>query len=137
MEKVLFICMSNMRRSKMAQAIFENLTGHDAMSGGFDPSDKPDENVAIALKEVGIILKDPIPRRVTEDMMEIAGKIITFRCADKVPEKYQPKVENWEMGRKREAGEKPLERTIDDIRGSRDLIYAKVKELASRLGQAS
>jgi protein-tyrosine-phosphatase len=133
MKKVLFICMSNIRRSKMGEAIFEKLSGSEAMSAGIDPADKPDENVGIVLKEIGVPVKDLKPKKVTDAMFEEADKIITFRCEDKIPEKYKSKVENWELGRKREVGEKPLERTLDDLRNARDIIYEKVKELVERL----
>lgn len=125
--------MSNIRRSKMAEAIFEKLSGHRAMSGGIDPVNKPDENVIIVLKEIGIQIEDVKPKKVTDSMLEGADKIITFRCEDKLPEKYKSKIENWEFGRKRKVGEKPLKRTLDDIRKMRDLIYERVSKLVKEL----
>ncbi len=131
--KVLFVCMSNARRSKMAEAIFEKLTGHEAMSAGIDPVGKIDENVITALKEIGVPVKDPKPKRITDSMMESADKIVTFRCEDKIPEKYKPKVDNWELGRKRGIGEPQSERTLDEIRELRNLVYQRVKKLVDSI----
>jgi len=66
-------------------------------------------------------------------MLEDADKIITFRCADLLPKKFLNKVENWEYGRKRKIGEKPLERGLDEIRQMRDNIYKRVEDLIKRL----
>lgn len=129
MKKVLFVCMSNVRRSKMAAVIFEKLSGFKAENAGVDPADEIDKNIVVALKEIGIELSKTKPKKVTGHMLEEADKIITFRCDDKIPQKYKSKIENWELGSKRNIGERQIERTLEDIRNMRDLIYEKVKVL--------
>lgn len=128
--------MSNSRRSQMAEAIFNKLSKDKAKSAGIDPAGgnyRVDPNVITVLKEIGIDVQNLKAKKVTEDMLEEADKIVTFMCIDKIPEKYRSKVENWELGRNREVGEKQKVRTIDEIRKMRDLIYEKVKGLVEKL----
>jgi len=127
--------MSNIRRSKMAEGIFEKLSGYKATSAGVDPADKPDKNVINALKEIGFQIKDMKPKKVTDSMMEEAYKIIVFRCVDKLPEKYRSKMENWEIGRKRKIGEKPLKRNLDGVRKIQDVVYERVSKLVKELNE--
>ncbi|HLC93307.1 MAG TPA: low molecular weight phosphatase family protein [archaeon] len=132
MKRVIFVCMSNSRRSIMAEAIFDKLTGPKAQSAGIDP--KPaDQNTFLVLKEIGIDCKGK-SKKVTEAMLEQADKIITFRCAEHIPEKYHPKVQNWDFGAKRQVGEEQKERTLEYMRELRDSIYEKVKELIGQIG---
>ena len=119
----------------MAEAIFKKLTGTEAMSVGIDPAKKVDENVITALKEIGVDIHNAKPKKVTGKMLEQADKIITFRCDDKLPEKFKHKIEKWELGVKRNIGDKPAERSLDEIRTMRDLIYQKVKELVDELNE--
>lgn len=135
MKKILFVCMSNIRRSQMAEAIFTKLTGIKAMSAGIDPAEKVDENVITILKEIGIDMGKTKPKKVTNKMLEWADKIITFRCDDKLPDKFKHKIENWELGVKRNVGDKPPERGLDEIRETRDLIYPKIKKLVDELNE--
>jgi protein-tyrosine-phosphatase len=128
--------MSNSRRSQMAQAIFEKLSGTRAESAGIDPAGSNhtiDNNVITSLREIGIETHNLKVKKLTEEMLENADKIIAFRCADKLPEKYKRKIEEWELGRKREVGEKQSERSVEEIREMRDSIYHKVTELVERL----
>jgi len=129
--------MSNSRRSQMAELIFNKLSeSHSAMSAGIDPQGgnwKVDPNVYIALKEIGIEAKNLEAKKLTDEMLEKADKIITFMCADKLPAKYQSKVEDWQLGVKRNIGEKQSERTLDEIRKMRDLIYEKIKQFVQQL----
>ncbi len=66
-------------------------------------------------------------------MLERADKIITFRCVDRLPEKYKSKTEDWDFGRKRGVGEKQIERTLDDVRGMRESVYKLVEDLVKRI----
>ena len=120
----------------MAEAIFEKLSGAKAQSAGIDPSGgdwEVDPNALTALKEIGAETKNLKVKKLTEEMLEKADKIIAFRCADKIPEKYKSKVENWELGSQRQIGGKQPERTLDEIRKMQDLIYQNVKRLLKEL----
>ncbi|MFH0820743.1 MAG: low molecular weight phosphatase family protein [Candidatus Peregrinibacteria bacterium] len=135
MKKVLFICMSNSRRSQMAEAIYKSLGG-SAKSAGIDPAGgdyQIDPNVISALKEMKIETKGLKTKQLTEEMLDEADKIITFRCADLVPKKYHAKIEDWDLGAKRQVGQKQAERTLDEIRMYCDLIYQKVKRFKEQL----
>lgn len=132
MERVLFVCISNLRRSKMAEAIFEKLSGTVAESAGIEPAEKPDEMVLTALKEIGAGSEDPKPRKVTDSMLEKADRIIAFNCADKLPKGYEAKIENWDIGSKRGPGEKPPQKSMDEVRELRDAIRTRVELLLKR-----
>jgi len=128
--------MSNSRRSQMAEAIFSKISGYMAKSAGVDPAGgdhRVDANVIAVLKEIGIDHPGARAKKLTDSMLEEADKVITFRCSDKIPERYKAKVEDWELGAKREIGQKQRERTLDEVRNMRDSIYEKVKNLVERL----
>jgi protein-tyrosine-phosphatase len=120
----------------MAEALLKKISRAHAKSAGIDPEGggyKIDRNVVDALKEIGIDLHNAKAKKLTEAMLEEADIIITFRCREKIPERFRPKVEEWNLGRKRGAGQKQSERTLAEVRGMRDMILRKVKQLAQRL----
>lgn len=130
--------MSNSRRSQMAEAIFNALSGNEnhAKSAGIDPAGcdwKVDENVITVLKEIGIDASHHQSKHLTGSMLEESDLIITFRCAERIPTAYKSKVENWELGIKREVGQKQPERSLDELRKMRDMIYERIGQLIEKL----
>ncbi len=139
MKKVLFVCMSNSRRSQIAEAIFNHINKNidvKAESAGINPiggNYTIDPSVIKVLNEIGIETNYLKVKKITEEMLRNSNKIITFRCADKLPSKYQSKAEDWQIGRRRNVGEKQLERTIEELREMRDIIYNKIKKLIKNI----
>jgi len=86
MTNILFICMSNSRRSVMAEAIFDKITGEKSQSAGIDP--RPvDPKTILVLKEIGMEFNGK-SKKVTEAMLEKADKIVVFWGAEHIPKKY-------------------------------------------------
>jgi protein-tyrosine-phosphatase len=123
----------------MAEAILNHISkGVDvkAESAGFDPAGGSymiDQNVIKVLNEKSIETDYLKVKKVTENMLRDSDKIVTFRCIEKLPSKYQSKAEDWQIGRKRKSGQKQSERTIEELRKMRDAIYKKVNALVKKM----
>jgi protein-tyrosine-phosphatase len=66
--KVLFVCIENAGRSKMAEA-FARAMGIEASSAGTVPSERVNPVVAEAMKEVGIDITGSRPSNLNEKMI--------------------------------------------------------------------
>src|SRR3990172_6012458 len=82
MKTVLFVCVHNSGRSKMAEALFNRLAGGRAiaLSAGTQPGDKVNPVVVEAMREVGIDISGSMPKALTPEMAEQADRIITMGC---------------------------------------------------------
>jgi len=121
---VLFVCTHNAGRSQMAQALFERYAPADvrAESAGQDPAEHVWPNVVEAMAEVGIELSGRRPRKLDLEMQLHADWAITLGCGGACP--YVPTmVEDWRIP-------DPAGLTLEETRPIRDLLDAKVRELA-------
>ena len=68
--KVLFVCGHNAGRSQMAEAFTHHLGSDrvEARSAGTAPSEKLNQGVVLAMREVGIDMGSHIPKQLTPDM---------------------------------------------------------------------
>jgi len=116
----------------MAQAFFEQLApGFTAVSGGSSPALAVHPIVVEAMREVGIDLAGRKPRKVDAEMLAHADCVISMGCDDPAVCDYPGrKVEDWGI-------EDPSGKPIDDVRRIRDLLRARVEELARRLQSTS
>ncbi|HEY6220947.1 MAG TPA: arsenate reductase ArsC [Candidatus Eisenbacteria bacterium] len=129
---VLFLCRQNAGRSQMAQAFFEQLAPHfTATSGGSSPAAAVHPIVIDAMREVGIDLAGHKPRKVDAEMLARADVVISMGCDDPAVCDYPGrKVEDWRIP-------DPSGKPIDEVRRIRDLLRARVEELARRLRSTS
>lgn len=125
MKKVLFVCVHNSGRSQMAEAFFNSLAEGKAIaaSAGTRPAAHIDSNVADAMREAGINIRQQKPKPLTFEMMESAGRVITMGCgAEEVcPAGFTP-TEDWAL-------EDPEGKPIEKVREIRDEIKARVEKL--------
>jgi arsenate reductase (thioredoxin) len=120
---VLFVCTHNAGRSQMAQAFFEKYAPPDvrAESAGQEPADAPWPEVVDAMREVGIDISRRKPKKIDLEMQLHADWAITLNCAAVCP--YVPgMVEDWDV-------EDPRGKPMDEVRGIRDDIENRVKDL--------
>jgi arsenate reductase (thioredoxin) len=129
---VLFLCRQNAGRSQMAQAFFQQLAPeHSAVSGGSSPAPAVHPIVIEAMREVGIDLAGRTPRKVNAEMLACADVVISMGCDDPAVCDYPGrKAEDWGIP-------DPSGKPIDEVRGIRDLLRARVEELALRLRSTS
>ncbi|MBA2566318.1 MAG: hypothetical protein H0V08_00750 [Thermoleophilaceae bacterium] len=123
MKYVLFVCTHNAGRSQMAQAFFERHAPSDirAESAGQEPARAVWPEVADAMAEVGIDLRDRRPRKLTVEMQLHADWAITLACGATCP--YVPTtVEDWDIP-------DPKGRSVDEVRSIRDAVESRVKDL--------
>ena len=82
MKKVLFVCIHNSGRSKMAEAFFNACSGGRAVaeSAGTAPSTTVNPTVVEAMAELGFDLSASLPRLLTFDMTQNADQVITMGC---------------------------------------------------------
>lgn len=125
---VLFLCRQNAGRSQMAQAFFERLApGHAAHSGGSSPAPAIHPAVVDVMREVGIDLSGRKPRKVDAELLQRADLVISMGCDDPAVCDYPGReVEDWGI-------EDPSTKPIAEVRRIRDLLRARVKELARRI----
>lgn len=116
----------------MAQAFFEKVApGHTALSGGSSPAAAVHPVVVDAMREVGIDLSGRVPKRVDAEMLASADIVVSMGCDDPAVCDYPGrKVEDWAI-------EDPSSKPIAEVRRIRDLLQAKVEELARRIQSAS
>lgn len=132
--RVLFVCKANVGRSQMASAFFNRYSKKNhSLSAGTEVGGKEglglDESVVGCMKEEGLDLVNNKRKQLTEEMAEVADKIIVMTEEENWPFylRDNPKVMVWE---------------IEDAKGKdyafhariRDEIKEKVKKLIEEIG---
>ncbi|HLC48240.1 MAG TPA: low molecular weight phosphatase family protein [Candidatus Norongarragalinales archaeon] len=123
---VLFICISNSGRSQMAEAIYNSRSRRSyAISAGSSPAEKISEGAARALSQLGISAERLHPKKLTQEMVEKADKIVTMGCKEACPQttKY---VVDWGL-------EDPTLERPESYAIVRDKIVEKVKKLVKEI----
>lgn len=130
---VLFVCVHNAGRSRMAEAFFNRLAGgrYRGLSAGTDPAAAPHPEVAATMEEAGIPLAGGPGRRLTPDLAESAARVIGMGCdvEEACPALTVP-LEDWELP-------DPAGRSPEEVAEIRDLIEMKVRNLVGQLDRAA
>lgn len=126
---VLFVCVHNAGRSRMAEAFFNDLAGdrYRGLSAGTEPAGEPHPEVVAAMREVGIDLDERAGTMLTRDMADAAVRVIGMGCAveEACPALSVP-LEDWELP-------DPKGRSSDEVAEIRDRIELKVRNLVAQL----
>src|SRR5947209_2923699 len=99
---ILFVCVHNAGRSQMAEA-FSKKYGLKASSAGTMPSSTVNPIVVQAMRERGIDLSSNVPKKLTKEMINDAGLVITMGCSveEVCPRpmlaKMQKKLVDWQL----------------------------------------
>lgn len=124
--KVAFVCTGNSCRSQMAEGWAKHL-GSDVFevySAGTHPAEGVNSNAIEAMKEEGVDISGHKPKLLDDIPFEI-DILIKMGCGvvcPFVPNKYE---EDWGL-------EDPVGKPIEEFRKTRDVIKAKVEELAEK-----
>ena len=125
---VLFVCVRNAGRSQMAAALLEQIAGDgvSVLSAGTRPADNVHANVVTAMREVGIDLSESRPRPLQDQTVREADVVITMGCGDECPFYPGKRYEDWDLP-------DPAGRPIEEVRGIRDEIERRVRDLLGSL----
>lgn len=124
---VLFVSSSDAGRSRMAQALLRRRTGEGVLAWACVDDPAVDSPLAAqALGELGLRATDARPLVYDEELVRMADVVVTLG-GEACPLVARHHYEDWTPGSRRD-------RTLDDVRRSRDLIAAKVEHLAAELG---
>lgn len=127
---VLFVCVHNAGRSRMAEAFFNKLAhSHRALSAGTQPAPHPHPEVVAAMRAAGVTIEDTPGRMLTQELVDIAVLVIGMGCAveEACPALRTP-LEDWAL-------DDPKGRSPEDVAMIRDLIELRVRNLIGKLGR--
>ncbi|MEW6078301.1 MAG: NAD(P)H-dependent oxidoreductase [Thermodesulfobacteriota bacterium] len=124
-QKILFLCVENACRSKMAAAFAGHLAGarFETASAGSAPAGAANPVMVEAMAEKGIDLFLDSPRSISEALAEMKpDKIVTMGCEEDCPYVPGAEVIQWNIPDPKGLG-------INGMRSVRDEIEQKVREL--------
>jgi arsenate reductase len=125
---VLFVCVQNAGRSQMAEALFRLAASgrHEARSAGSNPAASVHPKGVEAMRELGVNLTGRTPRGLELADTEWADIVVTMGCGDACPVVLGKRYIDWEL-------EDPAGKGLDEVRGIRDEIAARIERLLSEL----
>lgn len=125
--EVLFVCIGNAGRSRMAEAFYNHLAGGGAASAGTHPEDHPHRVVIEAMRELGIEIPDTPGKLLTTEMLDSAERVIAMGCniQDACPGGVAD--EDWGLP-------DPIHQPIEMVREIRDDIKRRVQEVIDGRG---
>ena len=126
---VLFVCVHNAGRSRMAEAFLNQLAGdrYEGRSAGTIPAEKPHPEVVDAMAGVDVELENRPGTMLTQEMTDAAVRVIGMGCAveEACPALKVP-LEDWEL-------DDPKGKSPDEVAEIRDRIEMKVRNLVAQL----
>ncbi len=129
---VLFVCVHNSGRSKMAEAFF-NLRARGqavARSAGTMPGDGVNPTVVQAMAELDIDLSGNMPSLLTQDMLDAAERVFTMGCnVEEACPANMVVTEDWPL-------DDPKDQPIEKVREIRDVVSRRVDALLAEMGLA-
>ena len=126
---VLFACVHNAGRSKMAAAWLKHLADPEtvrAISAGTQPAERVHPVVVEPMREVGIDITGEYPKPWTDEIVQAADVVITMGCGDACPIFPGKRYESWEL-------DDPHGQDLDTVRRIRDELERRVRTLISSL----
>ena len=126
---ILFVCVHNAGRSRMAEAFLDKLAGdrYRAMSAGTQPADRPHKEVVESMAEIDVPLKGGPGRMLTEEMANEALKVIGMGCnVEEACPALRVPLEDWEL-------DDPKGKSPEEVAEIRDLIEMRVRNLVAKL----
>jgi len=129
MRKVIFVCIHNSGRSKMAEAFFNYYAhgGAVAESAGTEPGEAVNPVVVAAMKELGFDLSASKPRLLNYKMTQGIEKAITMGCMEGACPLITGPKEDWALT-------DPKGKDLATVRKIRDEIKLRVIALIKDMG---
>jgi protein-tyrosine-phosphatase len=130
---VLFVCVHNAGRSRMAEAFFNQLAGdrYRGTSAGTEPAARPHPEVMEAMADVHLPIEDRPGTMLTQEMADDAVLVVGMGCnvEEACPALSVP-LEDWKL-------DDPMGKSPDEVAEIRDLIEMRVRNLVARLDRES
>jgi arsenate reductase (thioredoxin) len=127
--QVLFVCVHNAGRSRMAAAFFNQMAGdrYRGVSAGTEPAAKPHPEVVETMAEIGVDIEQTPGRLLTQEMTDDALRVIGMGCAveEACPALRVP-LEDWAL-------DDPKGKPPEEVAEIRDKIEMKVRNLIGQL----
>ncbi len=129
--EVLFVCVHNAGRSQMAAALLDHhARGRvHVRSAGSAPASEINPAVRAAMAELGLDLSKEFPKWLTDDTVRAADVVITMGCGDACPVYPGKRYLDWSLP-------DPAGQPLEIVRGIRDQIDARVRDLLVEIGAA-
>ncbi|MBA2578581.1 MAG: arsenate reductase ArsC [Euzebyaceae bacterium] len=126
--EVLFVCVHNAGRSQMAAGLLDRLAQGKVhvRSAGSTPADEINAAALTAMAEIGIDLTQEFPKPLTDEVVAAADVVITMGCGDACPIFPGKRYLDWEVS-------DPAGRSLEEVRGIRDDIAGRVRQLIDEL----
>ncbi len=126
---VLFVCVHNAGRSRMAEAFFNDLARgrYRAESAGTEPAAAPHPEVVRTMDDAGLPIEPEPGRMLTDELANRAVRVIGMGCAveEACPALRVP-LEDWEL-------EDPKGKSDEQVAAIRDEIERRVRNLIGEL----
>ena len=130
MTRIIFACVHNAGRSQMAAAFFNQVADAGkavAVSAGTAPGERVHPEVGETMREIGIDLSAAVPQKLTDDLAQGAGWLITMGCGDQCPVVPGAKRDDWLL-------QDPKGQPVARVREIRDEIRARVDAFVTTHG---
>ena len=113
----------------MAAGWMRHLAGDDVdvFSGGSEPAESINQAAVAAMAEKKIDISTEIPQPWADEIVRAADVVVTMGCGDACPVFPGKRYIDWEL-------EDPAGKSVEEVRGIRDEIEMRVRELMSELG---
>jgi arsenate reductase (thioredoxin) len=131
---ILFVCVHNSGRSRMAEAFFNEemkkrgVDEYRAISAGTAPSDHANPAVIAAMASIGISVPDTPGRLLTPELSTNAVKFISMGCgdADACPMRLRSDMEDWDVT-------DPKGKSVEEVAEIREVVRHRVLALIEAL----
>jgi arsenate reductase len=97
------------------------------VSAGTEPGTRVHPEVVVAMKELGIDLSAVQPRKLTLDLAQSAGLLVTMGCGEACPVVPGLRRDDWPL-------EDPKGKTTERVREIRDDVQRRVRQLVETEG---
>ncbi|GGJ96742.1 arsenate reductase [Pilimelia anulata] len=125
---VLFVCVHNAGRSRMAAGWLRHLGGDrvEVRSAGSAPGERVNPTAVRVMAEVGIDISSGAPTALSREWVEAADVVVTMGCGDTCPVFPGKRYEDWALT-------DPAGQPLDVVRRVRDEIRTRVQHLLTDL----
>lgn len=127
--KILFVCVENAGRSKIAEGFFRKYAKKfEVASAGTEPNSELNPIVVDVMAEVGIDITNQKPKLLSNEMIQDSFRTVNMGCMDRksCPSLFVKDVFDWNIT-------DPKGKTIEEIRRIRDQIKFEVMALIKKL----
>ena len=126
--EVLFVCVHNAGRSQMAAGLVTLRSGGRiaVRSAGSEPAETINPVAVEAMAELGVDIREEVPKLLTRDAVEASDVVITMGCGDTCPVFPGKRYEDWEL-------DDPAGQGLPAVRLIRDEIDRRVQALVAEL----